>query len=94
LAPLDRGTIFSLVDRELQWSDLTANWLRGLVAVGGGAVIVIGQWSGGGRGGVPADDKFQVIWRLCNQRNDEAAIKVPGPNVDNLKEKMYKLIKC
>lgn len=72
-----------MADRELRRPQLTADWLRGVAAVGG-AVIVIRQ-QGGGEGGVSADDELQTVWRLCDQRDDEAAVKVSGPHVVNLR---------
>lgn len=51
----------------------------------GGAVSVIGQQGRGG-GGVSADDELQAVWRLCDQWNHEAAVKVSGPDVVNLGE--------
>lgn len=51
----------------------------------GGAFSVIGQQGRGG-GGVSADDKLQAVWRLCDQRNHKAAVKVSGPDVVNLGE--------
>lgn len=71
-------------NRELRWSKVTADWMGG-VAVVGGAVSVIGQQGRGG-GGVSADDKLQAVWRLGDQRNHEAAVKVSGPDVVNLGE--------
>lgn len=55
------------------------------VAVGG-ASVVIGQRARG-RGGVSADDHLQTIRRLCDERNDEAAVEVPGPNVVDLEHR-------
>lgn len=55
------------------------------VAVGG-AFAVIGQRARG-RGGVSADDQLQSIWRLCDERDDEAAVEVSGPNVVNLEDR-------
>lgn len=49
-----------------------------------GAISVIGQHGGGG--GVSTDDKIQSIWRLCDERNDEAAVEVSGPYVVDLKD--------
>lgn len=46
---------------------------------------MIGQQGRGG-GGVSADDKLQAVWRLCDQRNHKAAVKVSGPDVVNLGE--------
>lgn len=51
----------------------------------GGALSVIGQQGGGG-GGVSADDQLQVVRRLCDQRNHEAAVEVPGPDVVDLEQ--------
>lgn len=64
------------------------------MAAVGGAVRVIGQQvGGGGGGGVSADDELQVVWRLGDQRNDEAAVKVPRPYVVYLKtENVIKVI--
>lgn len=44
---------------------------------------MIGQQGGGG-GGVSADDELQVVRRLGDQWNDEAAVKVSGPYVVDL----------
>lgn len=82
MAPLD-WTIFSLANGEVRRSQLAADWLRGVAAVGG-AVSVIGQEGGGG--GVSTDDKLQTVWRLGDQWNDEAAVKVSGPHMVNLED--------
>lgn len=47
---------------------------------------MIGQQGGGG-GGVSADDELQVVWRLGDQWNDEAAVKVSGPYVVDLEDR-------
>lgn len=72
-----------MANRKLRGSQLTSDWLRGVGAVVG-AIGVIGQHGGGG--GVSTDDKIQAIWRLCDQRNDEAAVEVSGPHVVDLKD--------
>lgn len=51
----------------------------------GEAVIVVGQRGGVGGGGVSADDQFQPVWRFSDERNDEAAIEVSGPDVVDLR---------
>lgn len=71
-------------NREFRWSEVTADWLGG-VAVVGGAFSVISQQGRGG-GGVSADDQLQAVWRLCDERNHKAAVKVSGPDVVNLGE--------
>lgn len=71
-------------NRGFRWSKVTADWLGG-VAVVGAAFSVIGQQGRGG-GGVSADDELQAVWRLCDQRNHKAAVKVSGPDVVNLGE--------
>lgn len=53
-----------------------------------GAVVVVGQRARG-RGGVSADDQLQTIGRLCDQGDDKAAVKVSGPNVVNLEDRVY-----
>lgn len=59
-----------------------------MAVVGGAAVIVIGQ-QGGGR--VSTDDELQAVRRLCDQRDDEAAVKVSGSDVVNLKDRNFRL---
>lgn len=71
LAPLDGATS-------------TVLQLLGGVAVVGGAVRVIGQQGRRG-GGVSADDQLQAVGRLGDERNHQAAVKVPGPNVVDLR---------
>lgn len=44
---------------------------------------MIGQ-KGRGGGRVSADDEVEAVWRFSDERNNKAAVKVPGPNVVNL----------
>lgn len=83
MGPLDRTAILYLIRR----SQLAADRLRGVAAVGD-AIGVIGQQGRGGGGGVTADDELQMVWRLCDQWDDEAAVKVPGPHVVDLEESL------
>lgn len=73
-----------MISTKLRGSDRVASRLRGGAAVGG-AIVVIGH-SGGGGGGVPADDQFQTVRRFRDERNHEAAVEVPRPDVVDLKE--------
>lgn len=83
LAPLDWTAVLQLANGELQRSEVAADWLRGVAAVVD-AVSVIGQQRGGRGSRVSADDELQVVRRLGDQRNHEAAVEVPSPNVVNL----------
>lgn len=86
MAPLDWAAILYLANGELRRSQLAADWLRGVTAVGG-AVSVIGQQVGGCR--VSADDKLQMIWRLGDQWNNKAAVKISGPHMVDLEDMKY-----